>query len=208
MVQGKIKGIQAKKQKASRPSGSSSTKKGQRYIPPKNPAALKMAALRKGLSAKIGRSIEQNTAAAASAGKLTIMKNVALENTKAKSSQITTTTITKKPTPSTSKRSWPWKHIYILHIPHVLRYVRPYANIHVHILVIQSSRIGDPSPLTRQDLYRPYLGPCWHAIPSGVLLIVAAYIHSFMSVGPSIPASCVPYVCLLRHSGSRACYSG
>jgi len=85
-VQGKIKGIQTKKEKASRPaSSSSSTKKGQRYIAPKNSAAIKVAALRKGLSAKISRSIEQNAATAASAGKLTIMKNVALENAKASS---------------------------------------------------------------------------------------------------------------------------
>ena len=83
-------------------------KKGKRYIAPKKAAAAKQAAMHKvclcsclcylpylgekedcvvswltptlqELSAKINKSIEQQVAAAASSGKLTIMKNVAME---------------------------------------------------------------------------------------------------------------------------------
>ena len=74
-------------------------KKGQRAIPPKNSVAIKQRQAtkvsaaeggtrveigthtqRQNLSAKITRSIEQQTAAAASSGKLTIMKPAALNS--------------------------------------------------------------------------------------------------------------------------------
>ncbi|KAI0755435.1 hypothetical protein BC629DRAFT_1554254 [Irpex lacteus] len=83
MAQGQLKGVSKKKNTsaASRHAqkSASSTKKGQRYIAPKKKDAVKHAALHKELSAKISRSIEQHAATAASSGKLTIMKNVALE---------------------------------------------------------------------------------------------------------------------------------
>ncbi|GJE88392.1 DUF2462 domain-containing protein [Phanerochaete sordida] len=81
MVQGVSKGLQAKKGQSSRHAAKAAaqTKKGQRYIAPKKAAAAKSAALHKELSAKINRSIEQQVAASASSGKLTIMKNVAME---------------------------------------------------------------------------------------------------------------------------------
>ncbi|KAH9936648.1 uncharacterized protein B0H18DRAFT_868483 [Fomitopsis serialis] len=55
------------------------TKKGRRYAAPKKKDAAQHAAIHKQLSAKINRSIEQQVASAASSGKLTIMKNVAME---------------------------------------------------------------------------------------------------------------------------------
>lgn len=105
MAQGATKGLQ-KKTSSSRHAAkaASQPKKGKRYIAPKKTAAVKSAALHKvftlpfpfcksensitqlnppnpaqELSAKINRSIEQQVATAASSGKLTIMKNVALE---------------------------------------------------------------------------------------------------------------------------------
>ncbi|KAI0081554.1 hypothetical protein K474DRAFT_1656344 [Panus rudis PR-1116 ss-1] len=82
MAQGATKGLQ-KKTSSSRHAAkaASQPKKGKRYIAPKKTAAVKSAALHKELSAKINRSIEQQVATAASSGKLTIMKNVALEGT-------------------------------------------------------------------------------------------------------------------------------
>ncbi|KIP02895.1 hypothetical protein PHLGIDRAFT_122059 [Phlebiopsis gigantea 11061_1 CR5-6] len=81
MVQGTTKGLKNKKGNSSRHAAkaASSMKKGQRYVAPKKAAAVKSAALHKELSAKISKSIEQQVAAAASSGKLTIMKNVAME---------------------------------------------------------------------------------------------------------------------------------
>ncbi|KIY67123.1 hypothetical protein CYLTODRAFT_422825 [Cylindrobasidium torrendii FP15055 ss-10] len=78
MAQGKTKGLQTKA-----PGGNarhaqraaSGTKKGKRVIPPKKTVLVKQAQLHKNLSAKINRSIEQQMVTAASAGKLTIMKN-------------------------------------------------------------------------------------------------------------------------------------
>ncbi|KIM28922.1 hypothetical protein M408DRAFT_328985 [Serendipita vermifera MAFF 305830] len=58
----------------------SNPKKGQRTIPPKKRALVAQAAKKKELSAKLTRSIEKQTAAVASSGKLTIMKNVAMES--------------------------------------------------------------------------------------------------------------------------------
>ncbi|EKM51979.1 uncharacterized protein PHACADRAFT_262420 [Phanerochaete carnosa HHB-10118-sp] len=81
MVQGAPKGLQNKKGQSSRQvaKAAAQTKKGKRYVAPKKTAAVKSAALHKELSAKINKSIEQQVAAAASTGKLTIMKNVAME---------------------------------------------------------------------------------------------------------------------------------
>ncbi|KAH9890016.1 hypothetical protein C8Q73DRAFT_747720 [Cubamyces lactineus] len=83
MAQGQIKGLQKQKGSGGRHAAKAAAapKKGKRYIAPKKAAAVKQAALHKELSAKISRSIEQQVAAAASSGKLTIMKNVALEGT-------------------------------------------------------------------------------------------------------------------------------
>ncbi|KAJ4001708.1 hypothetical protein F5050DRAFT_1722793 [Lentinula boryana] len=81
MAQGKTKGLQAKApsqrhaQKAA-----SSMKKGKRHIPPKKTALVKQATMHKTLTAKINKSIEQQMVTAASAGKLTIMKNSAPES--------------------------------------------------------------------------------------------------------------------------------
>ncbi|KAF9649763.1 hypothetical protein BDM02DRAFT_3094159 [Thelephora ganbajun] len=83
MAQGKVKGMKPSKQKATRPAlSSSTTKKGKRYIAPKKADAIKIASLKKDLSAKINRSIEQHTVNAASSGKLTIMKSVGSEDSK------------------------------------------------------------------------------------------------------------------------------
>ncbi|KAI0084820.1 hypothetical protein BDY19DRAFT_997383 [Irpex rosettiformis] len=83
MAQGRLKGISSQKNAtaASRHAqkAAASTKKGKRYVAPKKKDAVKSAVLHKELSAKISKSIEQHAAAAASSGKLTIMKNVALE---------------------------------------------------------------------------------------------------------------------------------
>jgi len=87
MVQGKVKGMRTSKQKSTRSlSSSSTTKKGKRYIAPKKVEAIKIASLKKDLSTKINRSIEQHTVNAASSGKLTILKNVGSEDTKKASS--------------------------------------------------------------------------------------------------------------------------
>ncbi|KZT64933.1 hypothetical protein DAEQUDRAFT_677662 [Daedalea quercina L-15889] len=81
MAQGQIKGLQKQKASSSRHAAKAvaQTKKGKRYVAPKKKDAVKHAAMHKQLSAKINRSIEQQVASAASSGKLTIMKNVAME---------------------------------------------------------------------------------------------------------------------------------
>ncbi|RDX50296.1 hypothetical protein K466DRAFT_491975 [Polyporus arcularius HHB13444] len=81
MVQGQTKGLQKAKNTGSRHAqkAAAGTKKGKRYIAPKKAGLVKQAALHKELSAKINKSIEQQVAASASSGKLTIMKNVAME---------------------------------------------------------------------------------------------------------------------------------
>jgi len=76
--------MQTSKRKAARPS--STTKKGKRYAAPKKADAIKIASLKKDLSAKINRSIEQHTVNAASSGKLTILKNSGSEDIKKSSS--------------------------------------------------------------------------------------------------------------------------
>ncbi|KAI0786872.1 hypothetical protein C8Q75DRAFT_720165 [Abortiporus biennis] len=81
MVQGSSKGLQKQKSSTSRHAAKAKAnpKKGQRYIAPKKAQLIKSATMHKELSAKINRSIEQQVAAAASSGKLTIMKNVATD---------------------------------------------------------------------------------------------------------------------------------
>ncbi|TFL02315.1 hypothetical protein BDV98DRAFT_603540 [Pterulicium gracile] len=76
MVQGKTKGLQAKGGNARHAAkAASSTKKGKRNIPPKKPTLVKQAQMHQTLSAKINKSIETQMVAAASSGKLTIMRN-------------------------------------------------------------------------------------------------------------------------------------
>lgn len=100
MVQGNPKGLQKQKGSSTRHAAKAAAapKKGKRYIAPKKTALVKSASLHKvskpnrrrlnspslivgyqELSAKINKSIEQQVASAASSGKLTIMKNVAME---------------------------------------------------------------------------------------------------------------------------------
>ncbi|GBE83195.1 UPF0390 protein [Sparassis crispa] len=81
MVQGQTKGLKKHKSSTSRHAAKAAAapKKGKRYIAPKKAAAVKHAAIHRELSAKINKSIEHQVATAASSGKLTIMKNVALE---------------------------------------------------------------------------------------------------------------------------------
>ncbi|KAL1711092.1 hypothetical protein EV121DRAFT_285040 [Schizophyllum commune] len=76
MAQGKIKGMQAKATSARHAQkAAANTKKGKRTVPPKKQVLIKQAQMHKSLSAKINKSIEQQMVNAASAGKLTIMKN-------------------------------------------------------------------------------------------------------------------------------------
>ncbi|KAK0244383.1 hypothetical protein ARMGADRAFT_657896 [Armillaria gallica] len=81
MAQGKTKGLQAKSGPSARQASkaAAATKKGKRYIAPKKAVLVKQAAMHKNLSAKINKSIEQQMVSAASAGKLTIMKNAGPE---------------------------------------------------------------------------------------------------------------------------------
>lgn len=76
MVQGKTKGLQNKASSSRQAAkAAANPKKGKRYIPPKKTALVKQASMRQSLTAKINKSIEQQMVSAASAGKLTIMKN-------------------------------------------------------------------------------------------------------------------------------------
>ncbi|KAH9933237.1 uncharacterized protein BXZ73DRAFT_89851 [Epithele typhae] len=70
MVQGQTKGLSKQKGNTSRHAqrAAAATKKGKRHVAPRR---LRFA--------KINKSIEQQVATAASSGKLTIMKNVAME---------------------------------------------------------------------------------------------------------------------------------
>ncbi|KIK91887.1 hypothetical protein PAXRUDRAFT_148485 [Paxillus rubicundulus Ve08.2h10] len=88
MVQGKTKGLQAKASSSKArhaAKAAAAPKKGKRHEPPKKPALVKEASMRKkyislqALKAKVTKSIEQQMVSAASAGKLTIMKNAAPE---------------------------------------------------------------------------------------------------------------------------------
>ncbi|KZV73728.1 hypothetical protein PENSPDRAFT_574129 [Peniophora sp. CONT] len=78
MVQGNTKGLQKKNGGNSRHAqkAAANPKKGLRSIAPKKTQAVKHAAMRKELSAKINRSVEQQMVNAASSGPLTIMKNI------------------------------------------------------------------------------------------------------------------------------------
>ncbi len=96
MAQGKTKGLQAKSPAAASrhaAKAAAGTKKGKRHIPPKKTVLVKQAQMHKvlrfhrgllvicvdrllqSLTAKINKSIEQQMVTAASAGKLTIMRN-------------------------------------------------------------------------------------------------------------------------------------
>ncbi|KAF9046407.1 hypothetical protein BJ165DRAFT_1527507 [Panaeolus papilionaceus] len=88
MVQGKTKGLQAKATNTRHAAkAAANMKKGLRHIAPKKPVLIKQAAMKKDLTAKINKSIERQMVSAASAGKLTIMKNAAPENSAASSSK-------------------------------------------------------------------------------------------------------------------------
>ncbi|KAH8824964.1 hypothetical protein DL96DRAFT_1712002 [Flagelloscypha sp. PMI_526] len=77
MVQGKTKGLQASSKSSARQNArsASNTKKGKRTIAPKKAPLIKQAAVRRNLTAKINKSIENQMVNAASGGKLTIMKH-------------------------------------------------------------------------------------------------------------------------------------
>jgi len=78
MVQGKTKGLQSKTSSSRQAAkAAANPKKGKRYIPPKKIALVKQASTRQSLTAKINKTIERQMVSAASAGKLTIMKNTA-----------------------------------------------------------------------------------------------------------------------------------
>ncbi|KAL0581012.1 hypothetical protein V5O48_001006 [Marasmius crinis-equi] len=78
MAQGKTKGLQAKAPNPRHAAkAAASTKKGKRHIAPKKTALVKQASMKKELTAKINKSIEEQMVSAASAGKLTIMRNAA-----------------------------------------------------------------------------------------------------------------------------------
>ncbi|KAF9527563.1 hypothetical protein CPB83DRAFT_856017 [Crepidotus variabilis] len=76
MVQGKTKGLQSKAPSSRQAhKAAANTKKGKRAIAPKKTVLIKQATMHKDLTAKINKSIEKQMVSAASAGKLTIMKN-------------------------------------------------------------------------------------------------------------------------------------
>ncbi|KAF8964205.1 hypothetical protein BDZ97DRAFT_1919156 [Flammula alnicola] len=76
MVQGKTKGLTLKAGTSRHAAkAAANPKKGKREIAPKKPLLMKQAAMHKDLTAKINKSIERQMVAAASSGKLTIMKN-------------------------------------------------------------------------------------------------------------------------------------
>ncbi|RDB18034.1 hypothetical protein Hypma_000876 [Hypsizygus marmoreus] len=80
MVQGKTKGL-TQKASSSRHAAKAAAnpKKGQRHIAPKKPILVKQAMMKRDLTAKINKSIENQMVNAASSGKLTIMKHAAPE---------------------------------------------------------------------------------------------------------------------------------
>ncbi|KAF8133640.1 hypothetical protein EV363DRAFT_1448328 [Boletus edulis] len=87
MAQGNTKGLQAKPSSSKArhaAKAAAAPKKGRRHEPPKKPVLIKQASMRKALKAKVTKSIEQQMVSAASAGKLTIMKNIAPESEPAK----------------------------------------------------------------------------------------------------------------------------
>ncbi|KAF8555215.1 hypothetical protein OG21DRAFT_1507886 [Imleria badia] len=83
MAQGNTKGLQAKSSSSKArhaAKAAAAPKKGRRHEPPKKTTLIKEASMRKALKAKVTKSIEQQMVSAASAGKLTIMKNTAPES--------------------------------------------------------------------------------------------------------------------------------
>ncbi|KAG7553549.1 hypothetical protein FFLO_03056 [Filobasidium floriforme] len=78
MPQGKSK-LNAAKQSSGGKKKVADKKKGLRAIAPKNKQTVRQATQHKKMSAKINNSIEQQMIAAASAGKLTIMRGAAEE---------------------------------------------------------------------------------------------------------------------------------
>ncbi|KAG2009873.1 hypothetical protein CC2G_012750 [Coprinopsis cinerea AmutBmut pab1-1] len=76
MAQGKTKGLQVKTPSGRKAQKAANPKKGRKVIPPKKAPLIKQAQMQKALSAKINRSVEGQMVAAASSGKLTIMKSL------------------------------------------------------------------------------------------------------------------------------------
>ncbi|KAF9481192.1 hypothetical protein BDN70DRAFT_559907 [Pholiota conissans] len=75
MVQGKTKGLTTKSSSGRHAAkAAANPKKGKREIAPKKPLLMKQAAMHKDLTAKINKSIERQMVAAASSGKLMLMK--------------------------------------------------------------------------------------------------------------------------------------
>ncbi|KAJ9127858.1 hypothetical protein QFC24_000142 [Naganishia onofrii] len=74
MAQHATKGLKAKAATGGRKT-SGKTKKGARYVAPKSNDRIQQVARQKKLSSNINNSIERQMVQAASAGKLTIMKN-------------------------------------------------------------------------------------------------------------------------------------
>ncbi|KZT53124.1 hypothetical protein CALCODRAFT_486571 [Calocera cornea HHB12733] len=81
MVQNQSKGLQ-KKAVSARKANASNLKKGRRVIAPKKKDAVKHEQLKKGLSAKINRSIENQIVGAAGNSMLTIVKGNPTADTK------------------------------------------------------------------------------------------------------------------------------
>ncbi|EEB93242.1 hypothetical protein MPER_08129 [Moniliophthora perniciosa FA553] len=85
MAQGKTKGLQAKAPNPRHAAkAAAQTKKGKRYVAPKKNVLVKQASMKKELTAKINKSIEEQMVNAASAGKLTIMKNAVASSSSSK----------------------------------------------------------------------------------------------------------------------------
>jgi hypothetical protein len=82
---GKTKGLQSKAASSRHAArAAANTKKGQRHVAPKKAVLMKQAAMKKSLTAKINKSIENQMVSAASSGKLTIMKNTTDEGSSTK----------------------------------------------------------------------------------------------------------------------------
>ncbi|TFK28026.1 hypothetical protein FA15DRAFT_107304 [Coprinopsis marcescibilis] len=76
MVQGKTKGLQNKGTSTRKDRQTANLTKGRKVIAPKKAGLIKHDQMKKTLSAKINRSVEGQMVAAASSGKLTIMRNL------------------------------------------------------------------------------------------------------------------------------------
>jgi len=85
MVQEKTKGLQTKGASSRHAAkAAAKTKKGRRHIAPKKAMLVERAVMKRSLTAKINKSIEQSMVSAASSGKLTIMKNATDEGSSSK----------------------------------------------------------------------------------------------------------------------------